>query len=139
MRNLCSPSTGLPHAEERRKARLEARTTSVQPFLPETETAFDSQLKEALMTVLLDPTSERSPTIRPRLPRPERLDGLTIGILDIAKPRGDVFLHRLGERFAARRIAGRHYAKPTTTRVSPVPLRQQIAAEVDLGVQGLSD
>ena len=40
------------------------------------------------MTVLLDPTSERSPTIRPRLPRPERLDGLTIGILDIAKARG---------------------------------------------------
>ena len=43
------------------------------------------------MTVLLDPTSERSPTIRPRLPRPERLDGLKIGILDIAKSRGDVF------------------------------------------------
>ena len=41
------------------------------------------------MTVLLDPTSERSPTIRPRLPRPERLDGLKIGILDIAKARGD--------------------------------------------------
>ena len=30
------------------------------------------------MTVLLDPTSERSPTIRPRLLRPEHLDGLTI-------------------------------------------------------------
>jgi hypothetical protein len=47
------------------------------------------------MTILLDPTSERSP-IRPRLPRPENLDGLTVGILDIAKSRGDVFLHRLG-------------------------------------------
>ena len=33
------------------------------------------------MTVLLDPTSERSPTIRPRLSRPESLDGLTIGLL----------------------------------------------------------
>jgi hypothetical protein len=48
------------------------------------------------MTILLDPTSERSPAIRPRLPRPENLDGLTVGILDIAKSRGDVFLHRLG-------------------------------------------
>jgi hypothetical protein len=85
------------------------------------------------MTVLLDPTSERSPTIRPRLPRPERLDGLTIGILDIAKPRGDVFLRRLGERLV------RHYAKPTNTRVAPLPLRQQIAAEVNLVVEGLSD
>ena len=82
------------------------------------------------MTLLLDPTSERSPTIRPRLPRPERLDGLTIGILDIAKPRGDVFL---------RGIAVRHYAKPTNTRLAPLPLRQQIAAEVDLVVEGVSD
>ncbi|HWD58375.1 MAG TPA: UGSC family (seleno)protein, partial [Stellaceae bacterium] len=42
------------------------------------------------MTILLDPTSEHAPTIRARLPRPARLDGLTIGILDIAKARGDV-------------------------------------------------
>jgi hypothetical protein len=86
---------------------------------------------------LLDPTSERSP--RPRLPRPERLDGLRIGILDIAKPRGDVFLHRLGERLAERGLAVRHYAKPTNTRVAPLPLRQQIAGEVDLVIEGLSD
>jgi len=55
------------------------------------------------------------------LPRPQSLDGLTIGILDIAKSRGDVFLHRLGERPA------------------PLPLRQQIATEVDLVIEGLSD
>ena len=91
------------------------------------------------MTVLLDPTSERSPTRRPRLPRPERLDGLTIGILDIAKPRGDVFLRRLGERLAERGLAIKHYAKPTTTRPAPVALAQQIAAEVDLVIEGLSD
>jgi len=83
------------------------------------------------LTVLLDPTSERSPTIRPRLPRPERLD--------IAKSRGDVFLHRLGERIAERGIAVKHYAKPTNTRVAPLPLRQQIAAEVNLVIEGLSD
>ena len=91
------------------------------------------------MTVLLDPTSERSPTIRPRLPRPESLDGLKIGILDIAKSRGDVFLDRLGERIGERGIAVTHYAKPTNTRVAPLPLRQQIAAEVDLVIEGLSD
>ena len=91
------------------------------------------------MTVLLDPTSERSPTIRPRLPRPESLDGLRIGILDIAKSRGDVFLHRLGDRIAERGITVTHYAKPTNTRVAPLPLRQQIAAEVDLVIEGLSD
>ena len=91
------------------------------------------------MTVLLDPTSERSPTIRPRLPRPGSLGGLKVGILDIAKARGDVFLGRLGERLGERGIAVRHYAKPTNTRPAPLPLRQQIAAEVNLVIEGLSD
>jgi hypothetical protein len=91
------------------------------------------------LTVLLDPTSEQSPTVRPRLPRPENLNGLTIGILDIAKARGDVFLKRLGERLGERGIAFKHYAKPTNTRVAPLPLRQQIATEVNLVIEGLSD
>jgi len=91
------------------------------------------------MTVLLDPTAERSPTIRPRLARPDSLDGLKIGILDIAKSRGDVFLRRLGDRLGERGIAVEHYAKPTNTRIAPLPLRQQIAAEVDLVIEGLSD
>ena len=91
------------------------------------------------MTVLLDPTSEQSPTIRPRLPRPERLEGLTIGLLDIAKARGDVFLDRLDERLQERGIAVKRYKKPTNTRPAPLPLQQQIATEVNLVVEGLSD
>lgn len=91
------------------------------------------------MTVLLDPTSERTPTRRPRLKRPASLDGLTVGILDIAKARGDVFLKRLGERLGERGIAFRHYAKPTNTRPAPLPLSQQIATEVDVVIEGLSD
>jgi hypothetical protein len=91
------------------------------------------------MTVLLDPTSERTPTRRPRLKRPDRLDGLTVGILDIAKARGDVFLKRLGERLGERGIAFKHYAKPTNTRPAPLPLAQQIATEVDVVIEGLSD
>jgi hypothetical protein len=91
------------------------------------------------MTVLLDPTSERQPTVRPRLPRPERLDGLTIGLLDIAKPRGDVFLDRLDQRLRERGIATRRYKKPTNARPAPLPLQQQIATEVNLVIEGLSD
>jgi hypothetical protein len=91
------------------------------------------------LSVLLDPTSERSPTQRPRLKRPRRLDGLTIGLLDIAKARGDVFLDRLEQRLAERGIAVKRYAKPTNTRTAPIPLAQQIATEVDLVVEGLSD
>jgi len=91
------------------------------------------------MTVLLDPTSERSPTQRPRLPRPDSIDGLTIGLLDIAKARGDVFLDRLEERLQERGIAVKRYKKPTNTRPAPLPLQQQIATEVNLVVEGLSD
>ena len=91
------------------------------------------------MTVLLDPTSERSPTFRPRLARPDSIDGLTIGLLDIAKPRGDVFLDRLDERLRERGLAVKRYKKPTNTRPAPVPLQQQIATEVNLVVEGLSD
>ncbi len=91
------------------------------------------------MTVLLDPTSEQSPMLRPRLPRPDSLDGLTIGLLDIAKARGDVFLDRLDERLKERGIATRRYRKPTNTRPAPLPLQQQIATEVNLVIEGLSD
>jgi hypothetical protein len=94
---------------------------------------------EVSMTVLLDPTSERSPTVRPRLPRPELLDGLTVGLLDIAKARGDVFLDRLDERLQERGIAVKRYKKPTNTRPAPLPLQQQIATEVNLVIEGLSD
>ncbi len=91
------------------------------------------------MTVLLDPTAERSPTVRPRLPRPEAIGELTVGILDISKPRGDVFLDRLHERLAERGIAVKRYAKPTMTRPAPLALRQQIGTEVDLVIEGLAD
>lgn len=91
------------------------------------------------MTVLLDPTAERSSTIRPRLKRPPSLDGLTVGILDISKPRGDVFLDRLDEILTERGIAVRRYMKPTMTRPAPLPLRQQIAGEVQVVIEGLAD
>src|SRR5437879_6761162 len=95
--------------------------------------------EEVQMTVLLDPTAERSPTIRPRLPRPERLDGLTIGLLDIAKARGDVFLDRLDERLQEQGIAVKRYKKPTNARPAPLPLQQQIDTAVTLVIDGLSD
>ena len=91
------------------------------------------------MSLLLDPTAERSPTVRPRLPRPDKLDGLTVGILDISKPRGDVFLDRIDERLSERGITVQRYMKPTMARPAPLPLRQQIGTDVDLVIEGLAD
>ena len=88
---------------------------------------------------LVDPTGERSPVRRERLERPPLLTGKTVGILDISKPRGDVFLNRLDERLAESGIGVRRYRKPTFARPAPVELRQQIATEVDAVVEGLAD
>lgn len=91
------------------------------------------------MTTILDPSSERSPTIRARLARPANLDGKVVGLLDISKARGDVFLDRLGLLLTERGITVKRYMKPTMTRPAPLALRQQIGTEVDLVIEGLAD
>ncbi len=91
------------------------------------------------MTTILDPTAERSVAARPRLARPESLDGLRVGLLDIAKTKGDVFLDRIEQRLTERGFNVKRYAKPTNTRPAPVALSQQIATEVDVVIEALSD
>jgi hypothetical protein len=91
------------------------------------------------MTTLIDPTAEREVAARPRVPRPAALDGLTVAVLDISKPRGDVFLDRIAERLGERGIAVKRYRKPTVTRPAPVALQQQIALEAQIVVEGLAD
>ena len=88
---------------------------------------------------LLDPTAEREPVKRRRLAPPSSLDGLTIGLLDIGKARGNVFIDRVEELLSERGITVNRYAKPTNTKVAPTALAQQIAGECDLVVEALSD
>tara|TARA_R110002072_G_scaffold4663_8_gene32694 strand:+ start:82185 stop:82466 length:282 start_codon:yes stop_codon:yes gene_type:complete len=90
-------------------------------------------------TILLDPTAENAPAQRARLPRPDSLEGKVVGLLDISKPRGNVFLDRIEEQLAALGITVNRYSKPTFTRPAPTALKQQIAAEVDVLVEGLAD
>ncbi len=89
--------------------------------------------------ILLDPTAELTTEIRPRRARAARLDDLTVGLLDIAKVRGDVFLDRLDELLSARGVAVRRYRKPRFSIPAPVALRQQIHAECDVVIEGLAD
>jgi hypothetical protein len=89
--------------------------------------------------ILLDPTDERAPTERAPLPRPASLDGACVGLLDISKPRGDVFLDRLQELLAERGLTVRRYAKPTYTKPMPPDLRREIAAECDVVIEALAD
>ena len=89
--------------------------------------------------VLLDPTHERSPAQRERLPRLASLAGMQVGLLDISKARGDVFLDRLEARLAAAGAEIRRYKKPTFTKPAPVDLRQQIAVECGAVIEALAD
>lgn len=92
-----------------------------------------------MAVILLDPTDERAPAERAPLPRPVSLDGVRVGLLDISKPRGEVFLDRLQELLAERGLTVRRYAKPTYTKPMPPDLRREIAAECDVVIEALAD
>ena len=89
--------------------------------------------------ILLDPTSERAPALRERLPRLESLEGRTIGLLDISKPRGDLFLDRLEHHLRERGADVKRFRKPTFTKPAPVDLRHEIAVNCDAVVEALAD
>lgn len=89
--------------------------------------------------VLYDPTSELSPTTRERPARPETLAGATVGLLDISKPRGDVFLDRLGELIEAQGAKVERFRKPTFTKPAPIDLRHEISTKCDVVIEALAD
>ena len=89
--------------------------------------------------MVLDPTGERTPAERQRVARPASLDGLTVGLLDISKPRGDVFLNRLEELLRERGLRVERYRKPTFTKPAPVDLRHEISVKCDVVIEALAD
>ena len=88
---------------------------------------------------LLDPTSERTPQVRPRLPRPATLEGLTIGLLDISKPRGDVFLDEIEAGLSKLGLRVKRFQTPTVARVVPPDMEREIARECDVVIEALAD
>jgi hypothetical protein len=88
---------------------------------------------------VLDPTGVSRPAAIERPPRPATLDGLTIGLLDISKPRGDVFLDRLERKLGDAGAQVRRYAKPTFSKPAPPDVRKQIAEECGAVVEALAD
>ncbi len=89
--------------------------------------------------ILLDPTGEQTSARRERQVRPASLEGLTIGLLDISKARGDVFLDHIAATLQGRGLSVKRFTKPTFARVAPVDLSQQIATECDVVIEALAD
>ncbi|MCP3856276.1 MAG: hypothetical protein GY745_03285 [Actinomycetia bacterium] len=90
-------------------------------------------------TVLIDPTSEATPAVRERNARPESLEGRTVGLLDISKPRGNLFLDRIEERLVELGARVERYQKPTFTKPAPVDLRHEIATQCEVVIEALAD
>lgn len=88
---------------------------------------------------LLDPTAELEPATRERAPRPASLEGLTVGLLDISKSLGDVFLDRLDQLLTERGLQVKRFSKPTFTKVMPPSVLREVAACSDVVIEALAD
>jgi hypothetical protein len=88
---------------------------------------------------VLDPTGELAPVERALTDRPSSLEGKTVGLLDITKARGDVFLNRLDELLQARGLTTLRFSKPTFTKPAPIDLRHEIATRCDVVIEALAD
>jgi hypothetical protein len=88
---------------------------------------------------LLDPTAERTVQTRERVARPASINGLRVGLLDISKPRGNIFLDQLELRLVERGAHVERFAKPTFTKPAPADLRYEISTKCDLVIEALAD
>ena len=91
------------------------------------------------MTNLLDPTSEQKSAKRLPLMRLNNLQKKTVGLLDISKPKGDVFLDRIAHRLIEKGIGVRRFSKPAFTRVAPIELKNEIVGSCDAVIEALAD
>jgi hypothetical protein len=60
-------------------------------------------------------------------------------LLDISKPRGNLFLDRIEQRLNDRGVKVQRFQKPTFTKPAPADLRQQIAASCSAVIEALAD
>jgi hypothetical protein len=92
-----------------------------------------------MSSIILDPTNERTLAERTRTARPESIVGLDVGLLDISKARGDVFLDRLEVLLTDAGANVKRYKKPTFTKPAPVDLRHEIASQCHVVIEALAD
>jgi len=88
--------------------------------------------------VFLDPTPETDTLHRSLARRAGQVAG-RVGMLDISKARGNVFLDRLEELVRERGLEVVRFRKPTFTKPAPFDLRKEIAEKCDVVIEALAD
>lgn len=91
------------------------------------------------MQYLLDPTGELDPISRKPLKKINFNTKTIVGLVDISKAKGDIFLDKVEKLFLEKGVKTKRYKKPTFARPAPISLIQKISTEVDVVVQGLAD
>jgi hypothetical protein len=88
-----------------------------------------------------DPRGVVAATPRPIAPRPERLDGLRLAVLDNTKWNAGKLLRRATEKLAAthRFAAVNYYRKESFSRVASPQLIRDIAADNDVVLTAVGD
>ena len=92
-------------------------------------------------TTLLDPIAPNNVSEKFLAPRLDDLNGKVMGLLDISKNGGDIFLDRVEE------LMREHFdladvvrvTKPTFARPAPQELITELADQCDFVVEGLAD
>ncbi|MBT3350354.1 MAG: hypothetical protein HOC91_16245 [Nitrospinaceae bacterium] len=92
------------------------------------------------MPDIFDPTVKPKRRIDALAARPGSLEGKVVGLLDISKPKGDIFLDAVGillkENYGVRETV--YYKKPTHAKPAPEELAEEIARHCDAVVEGLA-
>ena len=90
--------------------------------------------------VILDPTAERDEaTGRPLAESLAPGQAAHIALLDINKPRGNVFLDEIECLLTERGHRVERTSKPTFTKPAPADLRREIAERCDAVIEALAD
>ncbi len=92
-----------------------------------------------MTTSVLDPTAEEESENRVRIKRLTSINGATIGLLDISKPRGDIFLDTVQSLLENAGAKVLRFTKPTFSKPAPVDLRHEIATTCDAVIEALAD
>ena len=101
-----------------------------------------TQKREFMPITLVNPLNEAVRETRKAAPKLDSLAGKTIGLLDISKPGGSVFLDRLEsllrERYGVTSVV--RAMKPTFTKPAPeAVIDQLLAARCDAVIEALAD
>ena len=100
------------------------------------------EVEENMTTILVNPLDETPRTAQVPAPRLDTLAGKTLGLLDISKPGGNLFLDHLerllNERFEVGQIV--RVMKPTFSKPAPDSVIDNlVAARCDAVIEALAD